>query len=306
MPTTDHTRRTTGQGEPTTAPTASGAAAIRARDLHFRYPGATRDAVDGVDLHVGPGEIVALLGPSGAGKSTTQHLLTGRLRGSRGTAELLGRDVGQWRQADYARVGISFEEPAVYTSLTAREQLTWFAGLVGRPVRPVDELLAALGLDDAADVRAGAYSKGMRVRLDLARALQHRPDVLFCDEPTSGLDPVSARRVRDLIRAEAERGAAVLLTTHDMVTAEVLADRVALVVDGRVAAVDSPRALKLRGDPPRARVELRRDGRVHTEILALDEPRLVELVRSGQVETLHTTEPTLEDVFVELTGRRLR
>lgn len=300
MNTTEHTGRLASVTD------AAAPGAIRARGLRFRYPGASQPAVDGIDLHVAPGEILALLGPSGAGKSTTQHLLTGRLRGGTGHAELLGRDLAAWRQADYARIGISFEEPAVYTALTAREQLTWFAGLVGRPVRDVDELLDALGLADAADIRAGAYSKGMRVRLDLARALQHGPEVLFCDEPTSGLDPVSARRVRALIRAEADRGAAVLLTTHDMVTAEILADRVALVVDGRVAAMDSPRALKLRDHRPQVRVERRIDGRTSAETLALDDPRLPSLLRSGAVETLHTTEPTLEDVFVELTGRRLR
>lgn len=280
--------------------------AIRAADLRFTYPGAAAPAVDGIDLEVGHGEIVALLGPSGAGKSTTQHVLTGRLRGFSGRAELLGRDLATWPQRDYARLGVSFEEPACFSTLTAREQLTYFAGLVGRPARLPEELLGALGLADVVDVRAGRYSKGMRVRLDLARAVQHRPEALFLDEPTSGLDPVSARLVRDLVAEEAARGAAVLLTTHDMVTAELLADRVALVVAGRVAALGTPRELKLRAGPPRVRVDYRLRDTLETEVVDLRSPRLSDLLATGAVETIHTTEPSLADVFVEITGRHLR
>ena len=286
---------------------SAGEPVIEAAGLSFTYPGAPHRALEGVDLTVRPGEIIALLGPSGAGKSTTQHILTGRLRGYEGTARLLGQHLANWRQSLYAKVGVSFEEPACYAKLTAREQLAYFASLIGRPTRSPEELLVALGLGEAIDVRTGEFSKGMRVRLDLARALQHRPDVLFLDEPTSGLDPVSSSQVRALISAEAERGAAILLTTHDMVTADLLADRVALIMAGRVAATGSPRELKLRSGKPQVQVEYRTDHGMERQTFELSKPQaeLHRLLRSGQVETLHTTEPTLAEVFVALTGRQL-
>ena len=204
---------------------------------------------------------------------------------------------------------VSFEQPSLFNKLTARENLRTFAALYPGTTRDPDELLARLGLAEAADRRVGEFSKGMRVRLDLARALQHRPRVLFLDEPTSGLDPVWAEAVRALVREEAERGAAVLLTTHDMVTADAIADRVALLVRGRVVAVDTPRALKLREEQRRIRVEHVVDGHIRVREFPLDgaghDPVFLTLLRTGEVETLHTTEPTLADVFVRLTGEPL-
>lgn len=298
---------------PMAPPTPVGltSAAIAARGLRFRYAPEARPAVDGVDLTVAPGEIVGLLGPSGAGKSTTQRILTGRLSGWAGDADVLGRDLRSWAATDNASIGVSFEHPAGFAKLTGRENLRFFAGLYERAGWEVDELIDALGLADAADRRLGTYSKGMRVRLDLARALVHRPPVLFLDEPTGGLDPVSAARVRSLIRGEADRGAAVLLTTHDMVTAEAIADRVALVVDGRIVAAGAPHDLALSQGRPRVRVVHRGlDGERRSEEFALDglaeAPGFLALLRSGRVETIHTTEPTLADVFVSLTGRTLR
>ena len=194
--------------------------------------------------------------------------------------------------------------------MTSDRRTTAFAALYPATPRDPDELLARLGLLEAADRRASEFSKGMRVRLDLARALQHRPRVLFLDEPTSGLDPVWAGRVRRLIREEAEGGAAVVLTTHDMVTAEEVADRVALVARGRMVAVGTPRELELQGDTARRIRVVHDDGdgaRVREFALADagHDPAFLALLQSGTVETLHTTEPTLADVFVRLTGESL-
>jgi fluoroquinolone transport system ATP-binding protein len=294
-------------GGGTAAPTA-GASAVEAVGLTFTYPGATRPAVEGVDVRVAGGEILGLLGPSGAGKSTTQMILCGRLRRWDGQAAVLGRDLRGWRARDNAAVGVSFEQPALFTKLTGRENLAFFGSLYPS-TRDADALLTDLGLHDAADRRVGAYSKGMRVRLDLARALLHCPQVLFLDEPTAGLDPVSAERVRRLIRAEVERGAAVVLTTHDMVTADLLADRVSLVVEGQVVAEDTPRGLKLGHTAATVRVEHRTPAGVATREFPLrglgDDPEFVALLRKGTVETIHTTEPSLADVFVRLTGQEL-
>lgn len=281
--------------------------AIDVRHLHYAYPGANRPAVRDMSFSVEHGEIFGFLGPSGAGKTTTQQILIGLLDGWRGTVGVLGDAPGDWGPRLYDRIGVSFELPSGYARLSVREDLGHFAMLHGTAPRDIDELLAAVGLDEAADRTVGALSKGMRVRLNVARALLHRPDLLFLDEPTSGLDPVTARSIRGLIARERDRGATIFLTTHDMVTADVLCDRVAFVVDGHIAACDRPRTLKLSAGPRRIRVEYRTDGTLRSrefEVGAHD-AELAQLLVSPGMETVHTTEASLEDVFVAVTGRSL-
>jgi fluoroquinolone transport system ATP-binding protein len=275
--------------------------------LHYTYPHASRPAVHDMAFTVTEGEIFGFLGPSGAGKTTTQQILIGLIRGWQGAVRLFGIDRRAWGRELYDRIGVSFELPSGYTRLTVREDLQHFAMLHGTRPRDVDELLSSVGLSTAADVLVGSLSKGMRVRLNLARALLHTPQLLFLDEPTAGLDPVTARSIQELIARERERGATVFLTTHDMVTADALCDRVAFVVDGRIAACDEPRALRLSGGQRSVRVEYRENGDVRTQVfqLGVPDPRLAALLSSSEVETVHTTEATLADVFVDVTGRRL-
>lgn len=280
---------------------------IEVRDLHYTYPGNDRPAVQHMTFNVGRGEIFGFLGPSGAGKTTTQQILIGLVTGWDGTVRLFGAAPDTFGPGLYDRIGVSFELPAGYIRLTVREDLAHFALLHGTTPRDPDELLAAVGLADAADHPVGTLSKGMRVRLNLARALLHRPEVLFLDEPTSGLDPVTARSIRELIAAERQRGVTVFLTTHDMVTADALCDRVAFVVDGQIAACDAPRTLRLSAGPRRLRVEYRDDGDLRSQVFGVGDhdPQLIRLLTSPDVETVHTTEASLDDVFVQVTGRQL-
>ena len=280
---------------------------IEVRDLHYTYPGAALPAVHDMTFDVGRGEIFGFLGPSGAGKTTTQQVLIGLVRGWQGTVRLFGATPATLGPDLYDRIGVSFELPAGYTRLTVREDLAHFALLHATTPREPDELLAAVGLAGATDQAVGTLSKGMRVRLNLARALAHRPELLFLDEPTSGLDPVTARSIRDLIGAERQRGVTVFLTTHDMATADALCDRVAFVVDGRIVACDAPRALRLSAGPRRLRVEYREGDDLRSQVFDVGEadPQLLRLLTSPDVETVHTTEATLDDVFVQVTGRRL-
>ncbi|HSK91139.1 MAG TPA: ABC transporter ATP-binding protein [Euzebyales bacterium] len=280
---------------------------IEVRDLRYTYPGADRPAVRDMGFTVERGEIFGFLGPSGAGKTTTQQILIGLLRGWQGTVLLFGQAPAVWGPELYDRIGVSFELPAGYAKLTVREDLAHFALLHATAPRDTAEVLDAVGLGAAADHAVGALSKGMRGRLNLARALVHRPDLLFLDEPTSGLDPVTARRVREVIAAERDRGVTIFLTTHDMATADALCDRVAFVVDGAIAACDRPRDLKLSTGARRIRVEYRADGRLRSEQFDIGEagPRLAQLLGSPDLETVHTTEASLDDVFVDVTGRRL-
>jgi fluoroquinolone transport system ATP-binding protein len=280
---------------------------IAVRDLHYTYPGAGRPAIRGMSFEVDHGEIFGFLGPNGAGKTTTQQILIGLITGWRGAVHLFGATPQHWGRRLYDRIGVSFELPVGYTKLTVREDLAHFALLHGPAPRDLDELLATVGLDEAADRTVGALSKGMRVRLNLARALLHRPDLLFLDEPTSGLDPVTARGIREVIAAERGRGATVFLTTHDMVTADALCDHVAFVVDGHIAACDRPRTLKLSAGPRRIRVEYRAGGELRSRLFGIGQPdpELARLLTSPAVETVHTTEASLDDVFVSVTGQRL-
>lgn len=281
---------------------------LQVEDLRYRYRGQDRPAVDAMTFAVRRAEVFGFLGPSGAGKTTTQRILIGLLDGWSGAVAVLGKDRRAWGRELFDRIGVSFELPVGYPRLSGRQDLSHFANLQGGPGRDVDELLQTVGLAGAADMPVGSYSKGMRIRLNLARALLGSPDLLFLDEPTSGLDPVNAEMVRAVIREEQRRGVTVFMTTHDMATADAVCDRVAFVVDGRIAACDAPRSLRLaHGASRRLRVEHRTPTGVAVSEFPIGScaPELIALLGSESVETVHTTEPTLDQVFAAVTGHPL-
>ncbi|TWF76995.1 fluoroquinolone transport system ATP-binding protein [Pseudonocardia hierapolitana] len=282
---------------------------IEVDDLTFRYPKTTAPAVKGMSFSVDRGEVFGFLGPSGAGKSTTQKILTGLLTGHGGRVAVWDRDPADWGSEYYQRIGVSFELPNHYQKLTALENLQFFASLYAGPTEDPMALLEAVELAAAADTRVGQFSKGMQMRLVFARALLHRPELLFLDEPTSGLDPVNAGRVKDIVRELRGQGRTVFLTTHDMATAEELCDRVAFVVDGRIAALDTPTEHKVSRSRRTVRVTYRNGGRLEHEDFPLDgltdDETFRSLAREHHVEALHSQEATLEDVFIDVTGRSL-
>ncbi len=283
--------------------------AIRVEEVTFSYPEAAREAIRNVDFTVERGEIFGFLGPSGAGKSTTQNVLIRLIEGYSGRVEVLGRDLRMWDADYYRRIGVAFESPNHYLKLTARENLELFAGLYAAPMSTIDGLLDRVGLSGDAGRRVEEFSKGMRGRLTLARALLHRPELLFLDEPTAGLDPVTARRIRQVIRDARTAGATIFLTTHDMTTADELCDRVAFLVDGTIVAAEQPRALRLAHGRRVVRIEAVRNGARVVEEFPLSDlatnPAFLAALRSNHLETIHTSETTLEDVFVLMTGRNL-
>jgi ABC-2 type transport system ATP-binding protein len=292
-------------------------------------------AVDGIDLEVSPGEIYGFLGPNGAGKSTTVLVLTTLLPPSGGRATVAGFDVVREGPRVRAKVGAALQEAALDLFLTGREHMELQGGLHGmskadRRSRG-DELLARVGLSEAADRKVGGYSGGMKRRLDLALALVHRPSILFLDEPTTGLDPQSRSALwEEVARLAADDGVTVFLTTQYLEEADVLADRVGIIDRGRIVAEGTPEALK--GEMGRSTVEIipvdpdRRDafaavlGRFGEPAPAapkavavrLDDPidGLAELIRALdadglRVASLEVHQPTLDDVFLEKTGRHL-
>ena len=283
---------------------------IAVSELTYTYPKTTEPAVRGMDFTVAPGEIFGFLGPSGAGKSTTQKLLIGLLRGHGGRMLVWGRDPLDWGPDYYQRIGVSFELPNHYLKLTGAENLQFFASLYDGATQDPRNLLEAVGLTEAADIRVSKYSKGMQMRLTFARALLNDPELIFLDEPTSGLDPVNARRVKDMVLDLKDRGRTVFLTTHDMATADELCDRVAFVVDGRIVALDAPTELKIARSRRLVRVEYRApEGTLQTAEFPMDgladDPDFHSVLRSHHVETVHSREASLDEVFVDVTGRSL-
>ncbi len=281
--------------------------AIEVDGVSYAY--GDREAVKGISFEVAPGEVLGFLGPNGAGKSTTIKILTGQLPAKSGVARVLGRDVRRDDPEIQRHIGVCFEEKNLYESMTAEENLKFFASLFGLKDVDTTGLLGRVGLADRAKTRVSGFSKGMRQRLMVARALVNQPMVLFLDEPTDGLDPVSSKAIRGLIEEEARRGAAVLLTTHDMWEADELSHRVAFINEGQLYAVDTPESLKLRYGKRSVKVRARVDGEVVEDSVALDAEdtgeRLKEAVAAEGLLTIHTEEATLESIFIQMTGRGL-
>lgn len=278
-------------------------------NLNFTYPQTATPAIRDMNFSVAQGEIFGFLGPSGAGKSTTQKILIGLLKGYQGRVAAFGRDLTGWKSDYYERVGVCFELPNHFLKLTALENLAYFGSLYRGPVQEAQKLLERLGLEKDARKPVSQFSKGMKGRLSLARSLLHDPELLFLDEPTSGQDPVNAQMIKELIRGEQRAGKTIFLTTHDMAVADALCDRVAFIAGGAIRIIDTPRALKLRFGMPSVSVEYQEHGNTARREFALaglgNDNDFLALLRSGTVQTIHSQEAQLEDVFIQVTGQPL-
>ncbi|WP_152395320.1 ABC transporter ATP-binding protein [Paenibacillus guangzhouensis] len=277
--------------------------------LAYVYPGTSRRTLQGIDFSIARGEIFGFLGPSGAGKSTTQKILIGALRNYTGSVRIEGQEIRDLGPDYYERIGVAFEFPNFYSKFTALENLKLFQSLYRKPKDNPMDLLRQVGLDQAAQMKVSQFSKGMKMRLNFCRAILHRPDILFLDEPTSGLDPLNAKIMKDLILAQKAAGTTVLITTHNMHAAEELCDRVAFLVDGQIPLIDSPRALKLHYGQQRVRLEYTRSDEklveeFPTHHLGQNE-RFLQLIQQHPIETLHSMEATLDQIFIDVTGRTL-
>ncbi|NDJ62954.1 MAG: ABC transporter ATP-binding protein [Chloroflexi bacterium] len=282
--------------------------AIIAENLTYRYGDLT--AVDHINFEVERGEVLGFLGPNGAGKSTTVKMLTGQIRPTEGRATVLSADVSKHASQIQAQIGVAFETSNVYEQMTAVENLKLFARLFGVREFDAEALLEQVGLAGRGNERVAGYSKGMKQRLMIARALVNQPRILFLDEPTDGLDPVSSETIRGIIRQQSENGTTVFLTTHDMVEADKLSRRVAFIDQGKIAALDTPHALKQQYGKRGLKVTVEcPDGRLETREVILDREDTAasvhELFANQRVVTVHSEEATLEDIFIRVTGRGL-
>lgn len=281
---------------------------IKVEQLQYAYPQTDFQAVNQVSFEIAKGEIFGFLGPSGAGKSTTQKVLIRLLKGYEGRVEVLGKMLSNWDESYYNHIGVGFELPNHYLKLTALENLEFFASFYDRPKRSAMELLAQVGLEDAAKKRVSEFSKGMKMRLNFVRALLHNPEILFFDEPTSGLDPGNARILKQIILDLKKDGKTIFITTHSMQDAEELCDRVAFIVDGKIASIESPRELKLQYGKRMVRVEYL-ENTLHQREFELDglgqNAEFLQLLQQKNIQTIHTEEASLEDVFIQITGKQL-
>lgn len=286
---------------------------IEAYDLHRTF--GKKEAVAGISFNVRHGEIFGFLGPNGAGKTTTIRMLTGQIDPSSGSARVAGYDVVKERQQLKERIGVVFEEQNMYDRLSARLNLEFACWLYNIPTSRIDEVLELVRLRDRAKDPIRTFSNGMKQRMMIARALLHKPQVLFLDEPSRGLDPISAREVRQTIVQLSQEGMTILLTTHLMEEADLLCQHVAFIVDGRIVANDTPRNLKLAHRQRTMVVTLAENQSPNgTNALmekqlamdsATDQAQLAAWMAQGKVRAVHSDEASLEDVFIEVAGVRL-
>jgi len=280
---------------------------ISVKALQFSYTG--KPFMENISFDVAQGEIFGFLGPSGAGKSTLQKILTGLIKRYAGSVTVAGEEIRRHSSQFHENIGVVFEFPSLYEKLTARENLHFFASLYSKH-RDAEELLDSVGLLSEAEKTVSDYSKGMKTRLNFIKALLHDPAVLFLDEPTSGLDPSNVRNMKDIILAEKARGKTILLTTHNMYDAAELCERVAFIVDGQIRALDTPRKLVMSKGASKIEYTYLNAGVEMLAQTALDETgkdtELQSLIRENKLLSIHSSEPTLNDIFVEITGRRLQ
>ncbi|MBA2516885.1 MAG: ABC transporter ATP-binding protein [Solirubrobacterales bacterium] len=282
----------------------SGENAIEVRGLSKSYSGF--EAVRGIDFSVARGEVFGLLGPNGAGKTTTVEILEGFRTRSAGDVRVLGFDPQERPRELRQRVGIVLQSTGMYRHLSVREAVTYWATLYPHP-RDVDEVLDLAGLQDQGQARARTLSGGQGRRLDFALALVGDPELIFLDEPTTGFDPAARRTAWETVRSLRDLGKTILLTTHYLDEAQALADRVAIIKNGRILAEGPPRELGV-GSAARYRVAWRDEDGVAHERETEDPTALLHelsgaaLSRGVRLEELSVNRPSLEDVYLELTS----
>lgn len=280
---------------------------IVVKNLCFAY-GKEKQVLHGLNFSVDDGEIFGFLGPNGSGKSTTQKILTGILKGYNGTVDLFGQEIRELHtQEFFQKIGVLFEFPYLYTNLSALDNLNYFASFYPKEQRRnAEELLDELEFKkDFLKKPVSSYSKGMRQRVSMARALISNPKLLFLDEPTSGLDPAGAVLFRKIIEKERKKGTTIFLTTHNMLDADLLCDRVAFISNGNIVALDTPRNLKEKNSNHSVIIDYLYQGERRAQTIEAPELKAGIPFVYDELLSVHSQEPTLEDMFIQYTGRGL-
>ncbi len=281
---------------------------IEVENLVFQYPNNDNPTLKGLNFNIEKGEVFGFLGPSGAGKSTAQKVLYKIYNDYEGLAVVDGKSLLEWDSAYFDKIGVGFELPNHYLKLTGRENLSLFASFYqAKPKRSMEELFEMVNLVDAMNQPVEAYSKGMKMRLNFIRAIQHDPDILFFDEPTTGLDPVNAHKIKQHILALKAEGKTIFVTTHSMETADEICDRVSFIVDGELVVTDTPQKLKKQYGREAINVELNNGSSIEFPLANLGGNQdFLAFIKQDDVKRIHSQEATLEEVFISVTGKSLK
>ncbi|MED4533955.1 ABC transporter ATP-binding protein [Metabacillus fastidiosus] len=265
-----------------------------------------KQALKNVSFHIKKGETIGFLGPSGSGKTTTIKILTSQLHLTAGEVKVFGSPIQKLNDPAYMRrIGILTDNSGLYERLTIYDNLELYCNLYDVRKRRIDEVLKAVNLVNDKKTLVKNLSKGMKQRVTLARAILHEPDLLFLDEPTSALDPVNTKHIHEGLKQLNERGTTIFLTTHDMAEAEELCDRVAFLDNGEIRKFDTPQMIK--NEYADSTITLMLIGNKEVVVNKDEEgaQEIYKYMKDGQLQTIHSNEPTLGEVFVQLTGRNL-
>ncbi len=278
---------------------------FKVENLHFKYPKNKEETIKGISFEIKQGEIFGFLGPSGAGKSTTQKILIKLLDKYEGVISYNNKNILELGESFYENIGVSFEMPIHFSKMTAMENIEFFLKLYKKQ-NDVESLMKKVGLWEDRNKMVGEYSKGMKIRLNIVRALLNSPEMLFLDEPTNGLDPTNAMILKDMIHVFKQEGGTVFITSHIMSDIDQLCDRVAFIVDGEIKEIDSPRNLKIKYGKRTLKLEYTEDNQTMLKEFPMDDignnPSFLELLKTKHIETIHSGETTLEDIFIMVTG----
>lgn len=277
---------------------------IVAKNLSFYF--SDKQILNQIDFHVQKGEIFGLLGPSGAGKTTLIKVLTGQLQQKDGYAELLGKDTRKLGETERRQIGTMMDSFGLYDRLSVYDNMTFYADIGHVSHSTIDGILKNIGLYEGRNTAVSKLSKGMKNRLSLARALINNAGILFLDEPTAGLDPVTTREIHDILLKQREKGTTIFLTTHNMFEAESLCDHVALLNRGNIIESGNPMEIcRKYNHLNKLRISLKDGQKIVLENGSASAATVKEYLENDRIETIHSTEPTLETVFIELTGKGL-
>lgn len=281
---------------------------IQVEELVFQYPKNDSPTLKGLNFSISKGEVYGFLGPSGAGKSTAQKVLYKIYNEYKGIVKIDGKNLSEWDNSYLEKIGVGFEIPNHYLKLTGKENLDLFASFyTANRKKSAAELFDLVDLADAINKPVEAYSKGMKMRLNFIRAIQHDPDILFFDEPTSGLDPVNAQKIKQQILQLKSEGKTIFITTHSMETADEICDRVSFIVDGELRVTDTPKNLKKEYGREAVKVELYNGNSTEFSLKNLGENiEFLSFIKQDEVKRIHTQEATLEEVFIRVTGKSLK
>jgi fluoroquinolone transport system ATP-binding protein len=281
---------------------------IKVENLSYTYPGSSDEILHALNFEISEGEIFGFLGPSGAGKSTTQKVLYKILNNFSGDISVKGKSLNGWGAEYFENIGVGFELPNHYLKLTAKENLELFGSFYKKNrLLKLNDLFEIVGLEDSINKKVEEYSKGMKMRLNFIRAIMHDPEILFFDEPTAGLDPVNARKIRQHIVDLRNNGKTIFITTHNMNTADELCDRVSFIVDGFIQITEVPAILKHQYGRNAVKVELKNEETAEFELESLGtNPQFLAFIKKDELTKINTQEATLEEVFIQVTGKALK